>query len=250
MPIVRQAAPIESPFMQAWARRETLRLDEERARARNVESSTSQEDDQRRVREATASTWHWMSTYTRTTNPHWKEEGYASPEEPFPNWPYFQPMLELLESEEPVICIEKSRDMMASWACVAYFTLQAMTVPGREIVFQNLEQEKSWELVSYAKQLWRSQPKFLRDAFPLTKDVDAFSKSEIAFRNGSAIWGIPGGKDKIRMFHPWGYLNDETAFQPEAGDCYDNALAACVKIVLNSTANAGWYQMMKSDANL
>jgi hypothetical protein len=36
--------------------------------------------------------------------------------------------------------------------------------------------------------------------------------------NGSYIIGIPGGADQIRSYHPWGYLNDESSFQPDAGE--------------------------------
>jgi hypothetical protein len=33
---------------------------------------------------------------------------------------------------------------------------------------------------------------------------------------------------------PWGYFNDETAFQPEAGECYNEAVSVVKgKIILN-----------------
>jgi hypothetical protein len=48
---------------------------------------------------------------------------------------------------------------------------------------------------------------------------------ELRFENGSYICGIPGGADQIRSFHPWGYLNDESSFQPEAGESYNEVLS-------------------------
>jgi hypothetical protein len=48
--------------------------------------------------------------------------------------------------------------------------------------------------------------------------------------------------------HPWGYLNDETSFQPEAGECYNEALSAVKgKIIFNSSAGPGWYADARRD---
>lgn len=240
-----------TPLMRALAKRHVMEAEEARARARKEDTETSDTGVEAHVRAATVTHWHWLRTHTRTFNPHWIEEGCASPEEAFPDLPYFNYLLEwFADPDEKVLCVEKSRDMMASWACVGYFTFEAMTVPQREIVFQSLEKEKAEELIGYAKQLWKSQPKFLRDAFPLTKDIDAFAANELSYKNGSAMWGIPGGKDKLRSYHPWGYLNDETSFQPEAGKCYANALPACMKIILNSSAASSWYSDFRNDVSV
>jgi len=234
------------------ARRKAQKDRERLALAIGSESETSDRHEEQLVREAVkGGAWPWLAHHCRTFNPHWKEEGLESPEMPFPQKPYFKPIIEYLaDPENEVVFIEKSRDMMLTWACMGYFTFEAMTVPAREIVCQTLEETKAHELINYAKQLWRTQPAYLRNAFPLTKDVDAFAANELAFQNGSVIWGIPGGKDKLRSYHPWGYFNDETSFQAEAGECYDNALAACVKIVLNSTASAGWFSDVCRDVNV
>lgn len=71
---------------------------------------------------------------------------------------------------------------------------------------------------------------------------------ELIFANGSYIAGIPGGADQIRSYHPWAYLNDESGFQPEAGDAYNEALSAVKgKIIFNSSANPGWYADFRRD---
>lgn len=52
----------------------------------------------------------------------------------------------------------------------------------------------------------------------------------------------------IRGYHPWGYLNDETSLQPEAGECYNEVLSAVKgKIILNSSAGPGWYADTRRD---
>lgn len=239
--------PVDNPVLAAMARAELARREEERARARKVESSTSDLGLQRRIREATKSTAHWMRNHTRTYNPHWVEEGRPRPDEPFPDWYFFETVTELIEREE-ISVIEKSRDLMASWAVVAYFTLQAQLVERREIVFQSIGAGEAEQLIEYAKALYASQSTELREAFPLSKPLIKQAADSLTWANGSVIWSVPSGKDKIRSFHPWGYMADEAAFQPEGLFCLDAALGTgAKKIVLLSTANIGWLHDYKLD---
>jgi hypothetical protein len=241
-------APIApTPLARAWARMESNSMEESLARAKGEETERTHTGDEPRVREATRNAWHWMRNHTRTFNPHWKEEGCASPYEPFPDNDYFQIAHELIRRQK-VTAFEKSRDMMMSWAIVGYFIFEAMLTPAREIVFQSMTEDKSKEMIGYAKQLYRSQPDWLQEAFPLVKPIEQFAEGELGFRNGSVMWGIPAGKDQIRSFHPWGYIQDESCFQAEAGASYDNAQASAMKIVLNSTASASWYGDFCQDA--
>jgi hypothetical protein len=231
-------------LLRAEARRRADRYEETLARARDIEHHVSDEEtaaNNQRVREATQDELTWLGKYTQTHNPHWKEEGRPSPYEPFPDKPYFAPLFAFLHSAGRVKPIEKSRDLMVTWAIVGFFTLEAMKVPGREIMFQTMKEEKVKENIFYAKTLYKRQPEWLKEAFPLAKPLERMSENELAFANGSVIWGIAGGAGQIRLYHPWGYFNDETAFQPEAGLCYEEGLSAFQKIVLNSTAWPGWY---------
>jgi hypothetical protein len=137
--------------------------------------------------------------------------------------------------------------MMVSWAIMGYFTMEAMKVPEREIVVQTMDEDKSHEMIGYAKTLWSRQDQRLRDTFPVAKPVEKMAKNEFSLANGSVIWGIPSGQGKIRSYHPWGYFSDESAFQDDAGECYGESLAAVEKIVLNSTAGPGWYYCWLND---
>ena len=70
----------------------------------------------------------------------------------------------------------------------------------------------------------------------------------LSFVRGGSIVGIPGGADQIRSLHPWGYLNDESSFQPDAGECFNEALSAVRgKILFNSSAGPGWYADARRD---
>lgn len=201
-----------------------------------------------RLQEALSDPYRWATEYTQTYNEHWAEEGRPSPYEPFPRrLPHIKPLFELFELER-ITWVVKSRDMMVSWACVAYLSWKAMTIPMCGVVLQTQKEKKVIQLVNYAKCLYRRQPRWLRDAVPLAKRLKNQSDLELQFANGSYIAGIPGGADQIRSYHPWGYLNDESSFQPEAGDCYNEALSVVKgKIIFNSSAGPGWYADARRD---
>src|SRR5216683_4158722 len=200
-----------------------------------------------RVLEATCDTFTWVTQYAKTFNEHWVDEGRSSPHEHFPSYPYVQDVFEYMDGER-VVWFEKSRDLMLSWACVAYLTLQAMKTPFRGVLLQTQKEDKVVQLIEYAKCLYKTQPDWLQQAFPLKKPLDKQPQLELQFANGSYVAGIPGGADQIRSFHPWGYLNDESSFQPEGGECFNEALSVVKgKIIFNSSAGPGWYSDARHD---
>jgi len=112
---------------------------------------------------------------------------------------------------------------MVTWGCIGFLTNKAMAAPAREVLLQTQKEEK----VKAARQvcprgLYDRQPQWLKDAFPLAKHQ---SDTRLNFAHGGAVIGIPGGAGQIRSYHPWGYLNDESPFQPDAGECYNEALS-------------------------
>lgn len=195
-------------------------------------------EDEARIRELLADPLLWLQQHTKTKDSHWREAGAKSPYRPFPDKPYFRPIVDVFQ-REPVLFIEKSRDMMVSWLGVGLFTHAAMTNPGIEVLFQSQKEEKAFELVEYAKVLYHQQDEVLRKAFPLKSRIEA--QGSLEFAHGSRIIGIPGGGDQIRSYHPWGLFQDEAAFMPEAGDAYDNAVPVCKKILVVSSAGPGWF---------
>jgi hypothetical protein len=180
----------------------------------------------------------WLQNHTETKDNHWREAGAASCYRPFPLKPHFRPIVDAFQ-DEPVLFIEKSRDMMLSWLCVGLFTHAAMTIPGIEVLFQSQKEEKAFELVAYAKTLYERQAAIIRHIYPLKMKRQPAGILE--FAHGSRIIGIPGGGDQIRSYHPWGLFQDEAAFMPEAGESYDHAVPVCQKIVVVSSAGPGWF---------
>jgi hypothetical protein len=199
------------------------------------------------VKEATSDTHRWCTEHTKTYNEHWQEEGRETPYEPFPREEYFRYLFQLFDMER-IVWIEKSRDLMVSWACVAYLTRHAMVVPRRGVLFQTQKEAKVIQLIDYAKCLYDEQDDRLKAAFPLTKPMRSQSATCLRFAHGGYILGVPGGADQIRSYHPWGYLNDESSFQADAGECYNEALSAVKgKIIFNSSAGPGWFADARHD---
>jgi hypothetical protein len=220
-------------------------------RVERIQASKPSADFQHKAAEATRDSYVWATQHTKTFNQHWVEEGRPSAYEYFPGpveRPDLPAVFEFLASNERIIWWEKSRDMMLSWACVAYLTLNAMKFAHREVLFQTQKEDKAKQLVYYAKTLYDQQPGWLQEQYPLTKPVWTQPELELHFRDGGSIIGIPGGADQIRSYHPWGYLNDESSFQPDAGECYNEALSAVKgKIIFNSSAGPGWYADVRKD---
>ena len=82
----------------------------------------------------------------------------------------------------------------------------------------------------------------IREAYPVKEPTDKQSWLELSFANESRIIGIPHGASKIRSYHPWGLFIDEAAFVPDAGDSYNEAISACQKIIVLSSAGPGWFE--------
>ena len=199
------------------------------------------------IAEAMSDPYIWATRHTRTFNEHWSEEGRPSPYEPFPDWPYFKELFGLLQLER-IVWLEKSRDLLLTWSCVAYLTWEAQRTPHCGVLVQCQKEDKVVQLLDYAKCLYRMQDPELQEAFPLAKPIDQQSSRELEFAHGGYIYGIPGGADQIRSYHPWGYLLDEASFVDEAGECFNQALAAVKgKIILNSSAGPGWFSDVRHD---
>ena len=231
-------------------------MNEMERRVRALEKAQDEEDRIKRAQNLKNSDWvqravynaaTWTRYHTKTYNEHWKEEGRLGPEEPFPSHRYFLYAFAMMQLQH-ITWWEKSRDLMLSWACVAYLTLEAMKTPYCGLLFQTQKDKKVIQLVHYAKVLYRNSDPRIREAFPLSKPLERQPDHELHFANGSYIIGIPGGADQIRSYHPWGYLNDESSFQPDAGECYNEALSAVKgKIIFNSSAGPGWYADARRD---
>lgn len=184
---------------------------------------------------------NWLQRHTQTRDPHWREAGAKTPYRSFPDKPYFRPIIEALQAE-PVVFIPKSRDLMLSWLCVGYFTHMCMTTPGVEVLMQSQTEPKAAELVDYAKCLVDRQDEDIRKLYPIRQPTSKQSWLELDFGNDSRIVGIPHGADKLRSYHPTALFMDEAAFIPDADASFNEAISACQKIAVVSSAGPGWFE--------
>lgn len=177
---------------------------------------------------------YWLQNHTMTNNPQAEKLG-LSYQAPMPKKGYFRPLFRAFEAW-PRLFIPKTRDMLTSLSVCGFSTHRAQW-SREETIFQTANEDKAGELVSFCQNFYDNQPRWLRDRHPL-KVSNTF---EIAYEGGGRIKAIASGEDKIRMFHPTRYVQDESAFLPDAQQCYDAAHPVCQQIICISSAGPGWF---------
>ena len=128
--------------------------------------------------------------------------------------------------------------MVTSWSAMAWATHQAQWYRAFVIV-QTMKEDKAAELIGYSACLYRNQRDWMQAFHPLKQQ----SQTEMVWQHGGRILGIPQGEHQIRTYHPGIYIQDESAFLPEAERCYNAAKASSphVQIICVSSAGPGWF---------
>jgi len=185
---------------------------------------------------------YWLENFTKTIDDHALAKGTEA-KAPFPRKSYFRPLMaELLypvlnpSKDCRTTLIPKSREMMTSWTICGYIAWLCQWRPGTPVVIQTLKETKAEELVRYVAILAEQQEPFLKERHRVTRSVAL----EIEWENGSRIFGIPGGENQVRMFHPFVCVFDEMAFMEDAEACLNAVAPVAKQIVGVSSAHAGW----------
>jgi hypothetical protein len=179
---------------------------------------------------------YWLTKLTATENPHYEYQGLPY-RASFPQKAYFVPVFEAFLRCQRLF-IPKSREMMTSWSVVAYATWRAQWFKW-DCILQTASLAKVTELVDYAAQLWRNQNDWLKHGHPLaTKEPTV---QELTFADGGRVRAIPSGENQIRLYHPTLYVQDESAFLPEAEQCFNAAMPVAKQIIGISTAAPGFF---------
>lgn len=132
--------------------------------------------------------------------------------------PYMPPIIEQWKTK-PLLAIQKSRDMMATWLVVCLYTHDTLYHYNRQNIFQSQNASKTLELVKRADFIYRNQPEFLRKVHPATFTIGNAKSGELLLPDlDSEILGFPQGAEQIRQYHPSGVFTDETAFQIQAAE--------------------------------
>lgn len=177
----------------------------------------------------------WLTKYTKTEDQHWLAKGTA-PKAPFPTLDYFVPVMQHILSES-VAPILKSREMMMSWLVCGYIAWMCSKLPQVFWIAQTAKEDKVSELINYARILHMNQPEWMKRRNPLVVD----NSLELKWQMGGRFLGIPKGEDQIRMHHPYGYFQDESAFLPEAEQSFNAVRPVVKQVILVSTDELGWF---------
>lgn len=196
-----------------------------------------QRDENARCREEP---WYWMVNYVHTLQ---KDDfvPMAVPQDNlFPPIPYLQVVLDRM-LRNLKLCIDKSRQMVMSWLCMAYYTHWALFGSNEQILVQTKKEEDAGNLVRRCEYILSKLPVWMRP-YP-NYSYRQGSGGRIQFpHNGSEIRGIPGGSgaaDQVRSANPSRYFLDEGGFIDEFAGCRACAEACCVDIKIVSTPNVG-----------
>jgi hypothetical protein len=176
----------------------------------------------------------WLTQYTNTEDTHWLDKGTPF-RQPFPAKSYLECVMKYLLTERSVF-LPKSREMMMSWTVSGYIAWMCQWYPVFWVA-QTGKEDKVAELIQYARTLVNNQPDWMKRKNPLVVD----NELELKWASGGRFLGVPKGEDQIRIHHPYGYFQDESAFLPEAQQAYDAVRPVCKQTICVSTDEIGWF---------
>lgn len=179
----------------------------------------------------------WLTQHTATEDSHWLKKS-SPPVAPFPPMEYFVHLMALLISE-PTLFISKSREMMTSWLVCAYIAWITQWMPQILCIIQTEKEDKAVQLIEYCRILYRRQPEWMQEKNKLTTD----NAVELKRKNGSHVLAVPQGENQVRLYHPHLYMQDESAFLPEAEQCFNAVRPVAKQIVCVSSDEVGWFHL-------
>jgi len=191
-----------------------------------------------------------FASHVKTKDEHQHGEGSVRPFPSRLDKPYIWDALDTFKTQ-PLLLIEKSRQLMVSWLCCLYALWMAKYQKNRMIFIQSKKEENAANLV-YNTEVNQARISFMEVNLPIemqSKVIWSYGKA-VFTETGSTIWGIPEGGDQIRSYVPSLVISDEAAFQPEfegavkaARPCVDNG----GQFIAVSTARNGSYmkQLLK-----
>ena len=150
----------------------------------------------------------------------WDEHDQVNPTKPLPDKPYLEE-LALLFLTEPLLAIEKSRQMMVTWLMCACHLWDAWAHQGRRIFFQSKKEKDANANIDRVKFIYENLPPHYKIAHPANMPM-TYLKLEFG-KQKSIIEGIPQGADVLRQYTCSRIFSDETAFQEQAEKAWEAA---------------------------
>ena len=127
---------------------------------------------------------------------------------PFPDYPFVRELVKAL-TENRLLIVAKSRQMMATWTVAAFYLYRALYDEPGIYLFLSKGARDSRELLKRLKIMVNNLPGELKDQVKIKQD-------EAVFASGSRILSLPATEFAPRMHSPAGVFWDEMAFTPDA----------------------------------
>ena len=183
-----------------------------------------------------ADPWAWMVEQVRTV-----DEARQVAGAPWPDMDYLHDLVRVLEDEnERLICLVKSRRMMASWAVAVWSAWRCRYHRANAVLWQSLTEERSAyaleKRIQYIEDNLRDAP--IRRLYKATRTKGGVGN--ITWDStGSWVHAVPQGPDVFRSYTPSILIMDECDTQPQAEAALTAALPLAekqAKIVLITTS--------------
>lgn len=130
---------------------------------------------------------------------------------------YLKELAEII-TKEKLLLIEKSRQMLVTWICIAYCLWMAMFHQGKRVFIQSKKEHDADELLNRAKFIYKHLPDLMKNQYkadePMAYCVLRFGKLD------SIIQATAQGADVLRQFTASLILSDEMAFQEKAEEAF------------------------------
>ncbi len=185
-----------------------------------------------------------FAKYVRTKDEHATGEISVRPFPTREEKPYLWDVADTIQAE-PLVAIEKSRQLLITWLACMYALWTAKFHKNRLVFWQSKKEEDAANVV-YNNDWPNARMSFIESSLPpeLRSNV-APSYAKLAYRDqGSLVWGIPEGGDQIRSYTASLVVSDESAFQPEFEDAWKAILPVVTgggRAVIISSAKNGAY---------
>lgn len=188
---------------------------------------------------------YWMQNSTKTRD----DQDPNNPYKPFPDYHYLKTM-HYLWQKEPILFVEKSRTMMASWFFAAETLHGIMTQQPSTGIFWAQDEDRATKLLDYAWVLYEQQDERMKALYPLDRSRDRQTYKRLELKDGGVLQALPGkDPDKIRSEHPSIVIMDEACFIENGGEAFDVAISSKVpKVGVVSSAAPSWFRRMTKQA--
>lgn len=121
--------------------------------------------------------------------------------------------------DHQLLAVEKSRQMLLTWAAVVFSVWQCLFFEHRHWIIQSEKEDKAKALIHpRANVILENIPRGLVDVTWRLKT------DRIQFSNGSLLQAVPQGPQQIASYNPSGVIMDEMALQEYAKEAYQTLL--------------------------